>query len=119
MLMASYSDEHYVDFWRPLVKRVGSPYVPHPEKLDGGDDDLEVLEAFGITEAMALKAHRQILELHPDLTSSSDDIPLPYAGLVMNWGEPPFYGGWHSWDVHTEPWKVVGELNRLIREGYR
>ena len=30
----------------------------------------------------------------------------------MNWGEPPFYGGWHSWDVHTEPWKMVTELRK-------
>lgn len=112
MLMASYSDEHYVDFWRPLVKLAGeSPYVSDSDKLDE-EEDLDILNAFGVTEPMALKAHRQILQLHPDMVERDDSVPVPYVGLVMNWGEPPFYGGWHSWEVHTEPWRIVNELKK-------
>lgn len=32
----------------------------------------------------------------------------------MNWGESPFYGGWHSWEVRTEPWEIVKELKKPL-----
>jgi monoamine oxidase len=109
VIMASYSDEHYVDFWKPLLRVPGTPvYRRDGDKFD--DKEEAVLGAWGVAEPMLSKAHRQITCLHPELSASPDGIPMPYAGIVRDWSEPPFYGGWHSWNPHFRSWEIVRQL---------
>lgn len=104
MLMASYSDEHYVDFWQPLEKREGTPaYFKSDAALD--EDANAALRGFGAIEPMVKKAHRQIEKLHPGLS-----IPEPFVGLVKNWMDQPSWGGWHSWNPRVEVWNELGRI---------
>ena len=115
MAMASYSDAHYVDFWDPLLVSPGRQfYYRGAEPL--GKNEESVLRLYGATERMVHKAHRQILQLHPDMPP--DEIPKPYVAVVMNWNRPPYdYGGWHTWNVSSDlvkdrPWEVRQKLVR-------
>ena len=117
MLMASYSDAHYVDFWKPLHirpagrARPASPYSPYyTGKADLTEKEETTLRAYGATENMVRKAHRQVTQLHPELGEAN--IPKPYVALVMDWSVPPYYGGWHTWNVRREPWK---DMRRIIQ----
>lgn len=111
MLMASYSDAHYVDFWRALLARPGEKrYLREIE--EGNLDKTRVWwESYGATARMIRKAHRQVRQLYPQL-AANDCIPDPYVGLVMDWSQDPYFGGWHSWNVHYEAWKVRRTLRR-------
>jgi lysine 2-monooxygenase len=111
VLMASYSDEHYVDFWHPLVRNPGQVALPVYSRDCDIFSKLETasLDAWGITEPLMAKAHRQICSLYPEV-SELGDIPKPYVGLAMDWSRKPFYGGWHSWNPHAQSWEVVPEL---------
>ncbi|HYN82100.1 MAG TPA: FAD-dependent oxidoreductase [Gemmatimonadaceae bacterium] len=104
IVMASYSDEHYVDFWRPLHKRASKPIYRSVDNLSADEEDN--LEAFGASHAMAESAHRQIAQLSPAV----QDIPEPYVALVKDWTEAPFGGGWHSWNVHVKSWESIEAL---------
>jgi monoamine oxidase len=107
VVMASYSDEHYVDFWKPLLVRKATEYY-----YAGGEDltvpEKSVLRAFGATERIVRKAHGQIKKLHPKL----EGIPEPYVGLAKDWSGPPYFGGWHSWNPHRRPWEIRRKLVR-------
>jgi lysine 2-monooxygenase len=121
VVMASYSDEHYVDFWKPMVRKPpkpGEPALPvYRRDCDEFHEKIEepVLEAWGITEPMLMKAHRQIVSLHPDLAALAE-IPKPYVGIAQDWSGTPFYGGWHSWNPHARSWEVVPKLTQPLGE---
>jgi|GEM_PF-453344 len=111
MLMASYSDSHYVDFWTPLHRRKGKePYCDARLRESLSESQREVLSAWGVTENMVMKAHRQVKKLHPEL-SQSDSIPDPVIALAKEWPN-----GWHTWNVHAKPWEVSQQLVRPFGE---
>jgi len=107
VLMASYTDEHYVDFWKPLFQR-GNPYYGCKENTGATS---ETLRFYGVPKAMLDKAHRQLLRMHPKLGIKSRlAIPDPCVGIAADWSRAPNYGGWHTWKVHAEPWVVRQNL---------
>lgn len=108
MLMASYSDSHYVDFWEPLHRRPEKKFY-HRLGREPTPAEESYLLAYGVSENMVAKAHRQIRMLHPEL-SMADRIPMPTVALVKDWP-----GGWHAWCVHAKPWLVMKQLKRPMQ----
>jgi hypothetical protein len=112
MLMASYSDSHYVDFWEPMLRPL-KPRETEEEKKpycrigDLADTD-EWLQAYGVSENMVKKAHRQVRMLHPEL-SMADRIPEPIVALVKDWPN-----GWHAWRVHARPWLAMKVIKQPL-----
>lgn len=105
MLMASYSDAHFVDFWRPLHRRPSPELAERPsfcELTSLTDEGRRLLKALGATERMVNKAHGQIKLMHPGL-----EIPDPVVALEKEWPE-----GWHSWKPNYKPWEVMQRLKR-------
>jgi hypothetical protein len=43
------------------------------------------------------KIQQQLREIH------GQAVPEPIAGIYMDWNEPPFRAGWHTWIVGTNP----------------
>jgi hypothetical protein len=43
------------------------------------------------------KILQQLREIH------GQAVPEPVAGIYMDWNEPPFRAGWHTWIVGTDP----------------
>jgi hypothetical protein len=110
MLMASYSDSHYVDFWEPMLR---TPKPQGDEKkpyctIPGLVETDKWLQAYGVSENMVKKAHRQVRMLHPEL-SMADRIPEPVVALVKDWPN-----GWHAWRVHALPWLVMKGLKQPL-----
>jgi len=112
ILMASYSDAHYVDFWQPLIRK---PYQDDVHYV-GGDlsfDETKWLGAFGAIKRLVDKAHRQVCALHPGA-----DPPAPYVGMVMDWSLPPYLGGWHTWQTSVRPWRVMERMKNPFTKLY-
>jgi hypothetical protein len=105
MLMASYSDSHYVDFWEPMLKPDRGYCRIEGELFDA---EKEWLAAYGVSPNMVKKAHRQVRMLHPEL-SIADRIPEPVVALVKDWPS-----GWHAWAVHSHPWYVMTVVKRPL-----
>jgi monoamine oxidase len=111
LLMASYSDSHYVDFWKPLYPRSikWDPfYIGDPASMTIEHET--ILGAFGIGDNVINKAVRLTEKLYP-----GKQIPHPYMGLLVTWDGPPYYGGWHTWNVHQKPWVLREQLRRPFR----
>ncbi len=122
MVMASYSDSHYVDFWKALQRRKLEPPFDPLELLQHGElDEPEetVFHRFGANERMVRKAHRQIKQLHPEM-AGADSIPEPYLGLAKEWSSDDpvdgalIGGGWHTWVVHAKSWEVMNTMKRPL-----
>jgi lysine 2-monooxygenase len=84
LLMASYSDEHYVDFWDPLV-RDGR----HTPKKD-----------YAASSRIMDKAQLMLRSMHEGFI-----VPDAEEGYVQEWKE-----AWHWWNVHTKPWEAAQRM---------
>ena len=109
LVMASYSDEHYVSFWNPVLSdptlkktEPGKKHFHLPSNLpdDVRDEIGKIPQHLLASERMVEKVQRQLAEIHHDR-----DIPKPLFGVFKDWGADPFAGGWHTWEVGTRPWK--------------
>jgi len=105
VLMASYSDEHYVDYWRAPLVRKGTEYH---YKGPLSDIDSEILRVYGASKRLVAKAQRQLCDLHSEVKR----IPFPYVALAKAWTGELGDWGWHSWNPHTRPWEVIRALRR-------
>lgn len=108
LLMASYSDSHYVDFWRSLLWRDSADFFSRFEGNVEDDSGLADFVDFGVQERLVEKAIRQLERLHPEISQ----IPMPLCGFAKDWTEQPFYGGWHTWNPRQRPWDVADRIAR-------
>lgn len=124
LVMASYSDEHFASFWHSSeskadedeqAKRYGPVYYRPPANLS--DDEEKKLRAQldkistkrRVRERTVRKIQQQLEEIH------GTGVPDPICGVFRDWGEDPFGGGWHTWEVGTTPW--IFENRPKITEG--
>lgn len=99
LVMASYNDEHYVDFWEPLVNDVERDIEAISQRenalVQGRDISRYVASARIIKKAIS-----QLELMHPKL-----HIPLATGGVVHQWKD-----AWHFWNVHSLPWETAEEM---------
>lgn len=98
LIMASYSDEHYVDFWDPLVndsKREAEQRNPATQqRID--------FSAYAASRRIIDKATLQLQTMH-----ELNQPPKCKLGVVKEWKE-----AWHFWNVHTKPWEAARKMIR-------
>lgn len=121
LVMASYSDEHYVDFWhppRPKEKRSTSsdpderpdespPYFNPPKGLS--KKQRATLESawnaidpkLRVDSRIVRKVQQQLREIH----RINDSFEDPVAGVFVDWSteERTFGAGWHTWKITANP----------------
>lgn len=111
LVMASYSDEHYVSFWEPMLNPKpelnldtghDQPYIQPSPKLS--TEDWEEIKnwinrirkehpALLARRRMVEKVHLMLQEIH------GREIPHPVLGIAQDWD-----AGWHTWIVGSQPW---------------
>lgn len=112
LVMASYSDEHYVSFWNPVLADPSLHPIVGTEKKHyhlpanlpkALKDELdEIPQNLLASERMVEKVQRQLQEIHHGI-----NVPTPILGVFKDWGADPFAGGWHTWEVGTKPWTAI------------
>jgi len=107
VVMASYSDEHYADFWRPLAKK--SPFsVPaenmHDIKGLTAEEAAEV-HLWGASPGLVRKALAQLRELH-----GVRRLPKPMRSYAKDWNDAFTFCGWHTWNSGVCSWEVMEKL---------
>jgi lysine 2-monooxygenase len=112
MVMASYSDSHYIEFWTERQKKPGSNYCSlNVSTLPQADQYSH--QNFGAPASMIVRAEHQLGILHnEDTFRTGDGTPRAKSALYMEWSRPPYYAGWHSWKLGVEPWKICELLTQ-------
>lgn len=107
MIMASYSDSHYVEFWSEVAKPSGHAFLRRrdEEKPLSSEDDY-ARQTFGAPVDMILRAEHQLGLLHGSTVWRDQQTPRADTGLYMEWSRAPYYAGWHSWKLGVKPWDV-------------
>ena len=114
LIMASYSDEHSASFWHSpdlpfetdaaQEEYYGAPYYREPLGRSA-EEDKKLLRAIAddlrARERTVRKVQKLLQEIHDDI-----DIPDPVIGVFKDWGDVPFSGGWHTWEIGTTPWRL-------------
>ncbi|MEA2238133.1 MAG: lysine 2-monooxygenase [Thermoanaerobaculia bacterium] len=108
LVMASYSDEHHVNFWRPPSGRIldeGAVHFKSPEGMPYHDAQLleseianQVDDRLRVRVRTVRKIQQQLREIH------GQSVEEPIAGIYKDWGTPgeTFGGGWHTWLVGAD-----------------
>ena len=120
LVMASYSDEHYVSFWEPMLRpnpkwnlklTPDEPYIqPSPkippamwEKIKEAISDIRTKSPHLLARRrMVEKVHLMMEEIH------GREIPHPVLGIAQEWD-----AGWHTWIVGSQPWDKVVRQQRV------
>jgi hypothetical protein len=92
VLLASYDDMNYSNFWRQL--EVQGDYTEAPSQYRQpltGPTNVPVGSPF------ANLLIKQLAEAHG---MTADQVPQPIAILFQDWGQDPFGGGYHGWSAH-------------------
>lgn len=112
MIMASYSDSHYIEFWTERQKNPGSNYCNlNVSSLPQADQYAH--QTFGAPASMIVRAEHQLGILHDeDSFRTSDGTPRAQSALYMEWSRPPYYAGWHSWKLGVKPWRICELLTQ-------
>jgi monoamine oxidase len=100
LVMASYSDEHNVAFWEPLLTGPDHPYLVRSPRLsdEAWNEVLKIPSSLFAKKRMVDKAHRLLTEIH------GTGVPAPLFGIFRNWD-----AGWHTWKVGARPWEITKE----------
>ena len=121
LVMASYSDEHYVSFWEPMLADAGSnpdlqldhdqPYRHQASKVSAElwKEMANINPSVLASKRMVDKVQMQLTEIH------GRELPQPILGVYRDWGGYPFGGGWHTWVVGSRPWEFEEERVEPLR----
>jgi hypothetical protein len=100
IVMASYSDEHYVDFWRPLGKRETGEEVADDEicRPSGrcSEEEEKYIKQFGARLDLVAKAEKQLRQLHGEFGATRQ------VAYCKDWGDEFTYAGWHTWNSRVD-----------------
>jgi monoamine oxidase len=92
LLMASYTDAVELDYWHGL--RRGRAYPDRPSRFTEEHPGSPEWHEQAATSAMVSEATRQLASVHPMLT-----VPAPYTTAFKDWGDDPYGGAVHVWNV--------------------
>jgi monoamine oxidase len=92
LLMASYTDASQLTYWEGL--RHGDPYVDLPNPYVPPNPPSPAWTQQCATAAMVTEAQRQLAIVHAPL-----DVPMPYSSAFKDWGDDPYGGAMHTWNV--------------------
>lgn len=99
VLLASYDDMNYSDFWRQL--EVQGDYTEAPSLYRqplSGPTQVPVGSPFA---SLLIK---QLAEAHG---TTPDKVPQPLAIYFQDWGQDPYGGGYHGWSAHYNICKAM------------
>ena len=113
MLLASYDDGANIGFWDGLRPRRVLAWAQGRQALEpdarfvgyyDGDPDL-AWHQYKPSRNMVDEVARQLATVHG----------LPYTPVVRNaafrdWGDDPFGGGWHSWNIGVKSWEIKEQI---------
>ena len=92
LLLASYDDMNYSDFWRQLEIQ-GNWTAPPSDWMQPLTGPTQVPVDSPFTNLLI----KQLAEAHG---MTPDQIPTPVAVYFQDWGQDPFGGGYHGWAAH-------------------
>jgi monoamine oxidase len=100
LLVAAYTDGISVDYWEG-VRDSGPPFEGRPNPFVLGTEP-KLPDIYRISALMVSEAHRQLKEVH-----GVEEAPEPYVAAFRDWGDDPYGGGWHSWNIGVDTAAVM------------
>jgi Flavin containing amine oxidoreductase len=102
VLLASYDDMNYSNFWRE-VEIIGD-YPVAPSQMH---QPLTGPTTVPVNSPMAGLLLKQLAEVHGIAVNA---IPAPTAIYYQDWGQDPFGGGYHGWASHYNICQVMDRI---------
>jgi hypothetical protein len=102
VLLASYDDMNYSDFWRQV--EITGDYTKAPSLYR---QPLSGPTPVPVNSPLANLLVKQLAEAHG---MTPDQIGTPLAVYFQDWGQDPFGGGYHGWAAHYNISQVMDNI---------
>jgi hypothetical protein len=102
VLLASYDDMNYSNFWRELEITGDYPVAPSQMR-----QPLTGPTSVPVDSPMAGLLLKQLADVHG---IALENIPTPTAVYFQDWGQDPFGGGYHGWASHYNICQVMDHI---------
>jgi Flavin containing amine oxidoreductase len=99
VLLASYDDMNYSDFWRQLETQGDYTQAPSLTR-----QPLTGPTSVPVDSPLANLLLKQLADVH---YLPIEQMPTPLAVLFQDWGQDPFGGGYHGWAPHYDITQVM------------
>ena len=115
LLMATYDDCGNEAYWGGLAKL--TPPSRYPRAFSPGDQSYSVAGEWAdyrtpIACPLVEELQRQLQRIHgPEV-----NIPDPYDAAFADWGQDPFGGAAHAWNMHVESWKLQQTMAHPLKK---
>ncbi len=106
LMMASYSDDVSVAFWKGFEN--GRAFTGATNRYVSGPP-VEPDLVRDVTQEMVEMCARLVAEAH-----GLRSIPRPYTAVFQDWSVDPFGGGWHAWKAGFRYWTVMARMRRPL-----
>ncbi|MGK9168462.1 FAD-dependent oxidoreductase [Inquilinus limosus] len=109
LLVAAYTDGISVDYWEG-VRHSGPRFGGRPNPFVTGAE-ARLPDIYDVSALMVAEAHRQLIEVH-----GVEKAPEPYAAAFRDWGDDPYGGGWHSWNIGVDTAAVMPRIVKPVAD---
>jgi hypothetical protein len=111
-MLLMYCDARYAEYWRQMrhmtsqderyksEEFVHSLTKPQLEKLES------LLRSYGTGDAVRDEMETQLRRV------AVNDMPAASTIILQDWSDPPYFAGWHSWNMGRKSWDVA---DRMVR----
>lgn len=110
-LLLVYSDSRYAEYWKRLDQMSRGDQKYYLGRFeDSLDSDARqkfqnTIQDHGTGEAVLTRLQDQLRQL-----SEKSTLPDPITIIAKHWSDPPFYGGWHAWNMGYRSWVIAERL---------
>jgi hypothetical protein len=111
VLLASYDDMNYSNFWREV--EITGDYPVAPSQMF---QPLAGPTSVPVDSPMAGLLLKQLAEVHGIAIKA---IPKPKAIYYQDWGQNPFGGGYHGWSSHYNICEVMNNIRAPYQTVYQ
>ncbi len=108
LLLASFDDSSNVAFWAGLRHpHALPPFAAGPNPRRAAHPGAPQWSDFRLntTHDLVKEVQRQLREVH-----GLRYIPDPYDAALVDWGDDPYGGAAHSWNIHARSWDLIPQI---------
>ena len=108
LLLAAFDDTLTAHYWTGL-RDVNSlpPFNVRRRRKGQPADDALAWPTYRqrATGPLVEEVHRQVMQVH-----GVTDAPEPYDAAFIDWGEDPYGGAMHAWNINTHSWELAPKV---------
>jgi hypothetical protein len=111
-ILLMYCDARYAEYWKRMQRMTRNDQRYFSKEFERSispseqSEFHELLRRYGTGDAVRDEMEIQLQKV------ALKEVPAACTVILADWSDPPYFAGWHSWNMGSESWKIA---ERLVR----